>query len=333
MINSLMKIKNLGNNDIPKYKRIVNTFIESIETNLYKSGDSIPSINEFSKNHKISRDTVFKAYTLLKKKGYIKSTPNKGYYIADNIIKVLLLISTFKSYKEVLYHSFTQNLPSNVMVDLQFHHYNVNNFKAMLDPANGEYYKYIVMGFNHPEVKNAISKIDGKRLLLLDWDLGYEKTDNYLLQDFGQGFYDCLQEALDLFKKYNEINFVYPEFTYHPQESLEYFKKFCKKHNLKGSITKHSSDLKVKMDTAYITVNDRMLYKLLDQCIIEKLEIGKDVGLLSYNETPIKRFIYKGVSVVSVDFKEFGAIAAEFVKTDNVVKKFLPTKLIIRDSL
>ncbi|GGD27167.1 GntR family transcriptional regulator [Hyunsoonleella pacifica] len=333
MVDSKLRLKNIGNNDIPKYKKIFNAFKESIETNAFKPGDSIPSINEFSKDYNLSRDTVFKAYTLLKQKGFIKSTPNKGYYIADSKIKVLLLISTFKAYKEVLYHSFMQNLPSNVIVDFQFHHYNVKNFKSMLDTEEGEYYKYIIMGFDHPEVKRAISKINRDRLLLIDWDLGSEKTKNYLLQDFGQGFYNCLEQGLHLFRKYKEINFIYPEYTYHPWESVEYFKKFCNAYNIKCSVTKNSRDLKVEKHTAYITVNDRMLYNLLDQCITEDLELGKDVGLLSYNETPIKRFIYKGISVVSIDFKEFGAIAAEFVKSDKIIRKFLPTKLIVRDSL
>ena len=223
MIESPIKVRNLSNNDVPKYKRIFNAFKESIETNALKSGDSIPSINEFSKNYKISRDTVFKAYTLLKEKGFIKSTPNKGYYIHDNKIKVLLLISTFKAYKEVLYHSFMKNLPDNVIVDLQFHHYNVKNFKNMLDVDSHEYYKYIVMGFDNPEVIEAINKIDSQKLLLIDWDLSSKKPQNFLLQDFGKGFYKCLEEALHLFKKYETINFIYPEFTYHPWESVVCF--------------------------------------------------------------------------------------------------------------
>jgi DNA-binding transcriptional regulator YhcF (GntR family) len=333
MINGIIKLKNISKNDIPKYKRVFNAFKESIESNAFKSGESIPSINEFSKSYNLSRDTVFKAYTLLKQQGFIKSTPNKGYYIADSKIKVLLLISTFKAYKEVLYHSFIQNLPDNVIVDLQFHHYNVKNFKSMLDTESGEYYKYIIMGFDHPEIKKAISKIDSNRILLIDWDLGSKKTENYLLQDFGKGFYICLEEALPLFEKYKEINFIYPEYTYHPWESVEFFKAFCDEHQLKYKITKNSKHLKAEKHVAYITVNDRVLYSLLDLCINENLELGKDIGILSYNETPVKRFIYKGISVVSVDFKEFGAVAAEFVATDKVIRKYLPTKLILRDSL
>ncbi|GAA4814533.1 GntR family transcriptional regulator [Litoribaculum gwangyangense] len=333
MINGTLKIKNIGGNDIPLYKKIFNAFRESIETNSLKSGDSIPSINEFSKDYKISRDTVFKAYTLLKNEGFIKSTPNKGYYITDSKIKVLLLISTFKSYKEVLYHSFMQNLPNNVIVDLQFHHYSVKNFKSMLDIQNGKYYKYIVMGFDHPEVKKALSKIDERRLLLIDWDLHSKKVSNFIFQDFGQGFYNCLVEALPLFKKYKAINFIYPEFTYHPWESVIYFKKFCQTHNLTFDVIKSSKNFIVNKDTAYITVNDRMLYELLDQCLNYNFELGKDVGVLSYNETPIKRFTYKGISVVSVDFKDFGVKAAEFVTSDSKIQTYLPTQLILRESL
>jgi DNA-binding LacI/PurR family transcriptional regulator len=226
-----------------------------------------------------------------------------------------------------------QNLPNNVIVDLQFHHYSVKNFKSMLDIQNGKYYKYIVMGFDHPEVKKALSKIDERRLLLIDWDLHSKKVSNFIFQDFGQGFYNCLVEALPLFKKYKAINFIYPEFTYHPWESVIYFKKFCQTHNLTFDVIKSSKNFIVNKDTAYITVNDRMLYELLDQCLNYNFELGKDVGVLSYNETPIKRFTYKGISVVSVDFKDFGVKAAEFVTSDSKIQTYLPTQLILRESL
>ncbi|MGB5418481.1 GntR family transcriptional regulator [Algibacter sp.] len=333
MEESLVKIKNLDRNDIPKYKIIYNAFKESIETKTYKPGDSIPSINEFSKAYRISRDTVYKAYTLLKNQGLIKSTPNKGYYINDNKLKVLLLISTFKAYKEVMYHSFMEKLPDNVIVDLQFHHYNVKNFKNMLDLDSGEYYKYIVMGFNHPEVIKAIKKIDDNRLLLIDWDLSSKKTTNYLLQDFGKGFYKCLENALHLFKKYDTINFIYPEYSFHPWESVAFFKKFCNKHNLHHRVIKSSKEFKIKTRNAYISVNDRMLYELLDQCLLYNLDLGKDIGVLSYNETPIKRLTYKGISVVSVDFKEFGARAADFITSNKQIQLYLPTTLTLRQSL
>lgn len=330
---TLLKLKNLSNNDSPKYVKIVQAFKESIETNALKKGESIPSINEFSKYYNVSRDTVYKAYTLLKKQGYIQATPNKGYYISQNTKKILMLISTFKAYKEVFYHSFMSYLPENVIVDLQFHHYNIKNFKSMLDVENGKYYKYIIMGFDHPDVAHTLSKIDKNKLLLIDWKANLERTENYVFQDFGNAFHSCLEGALHLFKKYDTLCFVYPEFTFHPMESVTSFTDFCSTHNLKYEICNDSKALVVRSKTAYISVNDRILNELLSQCDDANLVVGKDVGILSYNDTPLKRFTKKGISVVSVDFKEFGAKVAQFITSDTPLKTYLRTNLILRESL
>ncbi|GAA4950735.1 GntR family transcriptional regulator [Algibacter agarivorans] len=333
MIARKVFLKDINSNDVPKYLKIVNAFKESININAFRSGDSIPSINKFSKDYSISRDTVFKAYTLLKNQGYIKATPNKGYYICESRKKILLLISTFKAYKEVFYHSFMSCLPENVIVDLQFHHYNTKNFKMMLNTDNGMYYKYIIMGFNHPEASDILSRIDNNKLLLIDSQAHFKNVENYVFQDFGKAFYLCLEKALHLFKKYEVLNFVYPEFTHHPPESLEYFKKFCLNYNFKFVISDDSKQFVVKKNTAYITVNDRMLYEVLNQCTKANFELGKDVGILSYNDTPLKKYTYKGISVISIDFKEFGAKVAEFINSNQTLQMYLDTRLILRDSL
>jgi DNA-binding transcriptional regulator YhcF (GntR family) len=333
MVDTKIVLKDIDGNNTPKYLKVVNAFKTSIEVNNYKSGDSLPSINEFSKTYNLSRDTVFKAYTLLKKQGYIQATPNKGYYICESRKKVLLLISTFKAYKEVFYHSFMSCMPDNVIVDLQFHHYNIKNFKAMLNVDNGGYYKYVIMGFDHPEVSKMISKIDKKKLLLIDWKANLGGFENYVFQDFGTAFYSCLESALHQFKKYKVLSLVYPEFTHHPPESLEHFKKFCEHHHLEYTICYNYKALIVNKNTAYICVNDRVLYELLSQCSASNYELGKEVGVLSYNDTPLKKFTYKGISVISIDFKEFGAKVAEFINSNEPVKTYLDTKLILRESL
>ncbi|APY11587.1 GntR family transcriptional regulator [Seonamhaeicola sp. S2-3] len=333
MVQNKIILKNLDDNDNPKYIKIVNGIKESININKLKEGDRIPSINTFSKEYKVSRDTVYKAYVLLKKEGYIDSTPNKGYYITQSRKRVLLLISTFKAYKEVFYHSFMSCLPNNVIVDLQFHHYNIKNFKSMLNVDNGKYYKYIVMGFDHEEVKIALSKINKNKLLLIDWNANLNLFDNYVFQDFGKSFYKCLNEAKQVFKKYSKLVFVYPEYTYHPYESVEFFEKFCKKNKFPYAICGNSKELKVEKTVAYICVNDRILYQLLKQSRVLGLEVGKEVGILSYNDTPLKQFTYKGISVVSIDFKDFGAKVAKFISSDVPLQLYLTTKLILRDSL
>ncbi len=319
--------------DIPKYQQLVNAVNNAIANSVISNGDLLPSVNSICKTHNLSRDTVFKAYSILKENSVIESVPNKGYYVANETKKVLLVLDTFKAYKEVLYHSFINNLPDNIITDVQFHHYNIDNFKTILNNSHGKYFKYIVMNFDHKEIPSIISKFENEKLLLIDWNIHSTTENNYVFQDFGKSFYESLEGATDLFRKYKELNFIYPEFTNHPLETLTYFKKFCDKFHFNYNIITNSKDFNIEKNMAYISVSDRILGVFLEQCRNKGFEPGTDVGFLSYNETPMKKFIYKGISVVSTDFKELGTKAAEFITKDTTVQYYVPTSLTIRESL
>ena len=320
-------------NDIPKYQQLVNAINNAIGKNILVIGDALPSVNTICKQQNLSRDTVFKAYSILKENEVIDSVPNKGYYVASETKKVLLVLDTFKAYKEVLYHSFINNLPDNIITDVQFHHYNIDNLKTIVTNSVGKYYKYVIMNFDHPEVTSLIEKISNEKLLLIDWNIHSKPTNNYVFQDFGKSFYKSLENAIDLFKKYKEIHFLYPSFTNHPIQSVNYFKKFSNDFHFKFSIITNSKVFIIDKEIAYISVSDRILGNFLEQCREKDFEPGIDVGFLSYNETPMKKFIYKGITVVSTDFKELGTKAAEFITTERPIQYYVPRKLTIRESL
>ncbi|MGE6353946.1 GntR family transcriptional regulator [Flavobacterium sp. NPDC079362] len=319
--------------DIPKYQQLVNGINNAIAENVLQKGDLLPSVNAICKTNQLSRDTVFKAYSILKDQKVIDSVPNKGYYVSGETRKVLLVLDTFKAYKEVLYHSFVNNLADNVITDVQFHHYNIDVFKAIINNSVGKYYKYVVMNFDHKEVLPILSSISNEKLLLIDWNVHSKKENNYIFQDFGKAFYSALKEAIDLFRKYKSIHFVYPDYTNHPKETLEFFKKFCADFNFEYKIITDPKKFNIEKGIAYISVSDRILGHFLEQCKEKDLEPGTDVGFLSYNETPMKKFIYKGISVVSTDFKELGTKAAAFITHDEVVQSYVSTNLIVRESL
>lgn len=319
--------------DIPKYQQMINSVNNAIAENILHNGDMLPSVNSICKTNRLSRDTVFKAYSILKEQGVIESVPNKGYYVANETRKVLLVLDTFKAYKEVLYHSFINNLPDNIITDVQFHHYNIDNFKTIINNSIGKYYKYVVMNFDHKAVPDTLSKIADDKLLLIDWNIHSTPQNNYVFQDFGKAFFESLKDAVELFKKYKEIAFLYPVFINHPIETVTFFKKFCDKFNFNYKIIINPKDFNIEKNIAYISVSDRILGVFLEQCKDKKFEPGVDVGFLSYNETPMKKFIYKGISVISTDFKEMGTRAAEFITEEKPMQCYIPTKLTIRESL
>jgi DNA-binding LacI/PurR family transcriptional regulator len=136
-----------------------------------------------------------------------------------------------------------------------------------------------------------------------------------------------------LFRKYKNIQFIYPNYTNHPKETLEFFKKFCGDFNFEYKVITDPKKFSIEKGIAYISVSDRILGHFLEQCKERELEPGTDVGFLSYNETPMKKFIYKGISVISTDFKELGTKAAGFITNDEVVQCYVSTNLILRESL
>lgn len=68
------------NRRIPKYQQIVDSIIHSISYGNLKIGEKIPSINNFSEEFNLSRDTLGKAYNTQKKRKIISSINEKGYY-------------------------------------------------------------------------------------------------------------------------------------------------------------------------------------------------------------------------------------------------------------
>lgn len=321
------------NSDTPKYQQIVNVVNDAIAKNHLAIGDSLPSVNSLCNSDKLSRDTVFKAYSILKENGVVTSVPNKGYYIASKTRKVLLVLDTFKAYKEVLYHSFISAMSDDIITDVQFHHYNIDNFKTIIQNSIGKYYKYVVMGFDHKAIPKILSKINNHNLLLIDWNIHAKQANNYVFQDFGKSFYASMTAAVALFQKYKEIHFLYPSYTHHPLETVTYFEKFCKDFDIKYQIKTNPKEINIEKGIAYISVSDRVLGVFLEQCRDKNLEPGVEVGFISYNDTPMKKFIYKGISVITTDFEELGAAAARFVNQDKAIQRYIPTKIIIRDSL
>ncbi|SFF05271.1 transcriptional regulator, GntR family [Thermophagus xiamenensis] len=321
------------NSDVPKFRQLVESVNNAISEERLNIGDHLPSVNQVCKEYNLSRDTVFKAYSLLKEQGVVESVPNKGYFIAKEIRRVFLFLDTFKAYKEVLYDSFFKNLPKNVIADVHFHHYKPDVFRKQIEESIGKYAKYVIMPFDHPSIPDTLNLLPEEKLLLIDWNIYSTPTNNVLYQDFGEPVLVELEKILHLIRKYEKFVFVYPEYTNHPYDSVQYFKKFCRKHRVKHEVLYDSSQFDVEKGVAYISVSDRILGRFLEQTREKNLEPGKDVGFISYNETPMKKFIYKGITVISTDFRMLGRKAAEFVANDAPMRVCVPTTIHIRESL
>lgn len=318
------------NSRIPKYQQIVNSIIEDIENGYVMVGEKIPSINEISEEYYLSRDTVEKAYNLLKEKKIIISVKGKGYYVARNIstsqIKILFLLNKLSNYKLKIYNSFINNLGASAQVDLNIYHCDPKLLLNILDENIGAYDYYVVMPHFKDEqlvhhnldrgVIDCLNKISPDKMIIMDNyipELGTEVAS--VFQDFKMDIYHALYEGISRLKKYNKLILVYPTNVVYPypQEIMQGFKKFCTDFDFDFEVLDTVyPEMELDSRDAYIIIEENDLVNLIKQVRDLNYELGKDIGIISYNDTPLKELL--GITVMSTDFQVMGETAAYMIK-------------------
>lgn len=319
---------------LTKVQQLIHAVTEAITTGQLKEGDFLPSVNKLNKDSGISRDTIFKAYTKLKQQSIVASTPTKGYYVATEKFKVFVLLDDFSSFKEQLYKNLRKNLPDDYSVDLMFHHYNEEVFESLIMTNLGKYSMYLVMNLDNGPLPDVVKKIDSDKLLILDMGKPKLKEVSYINQEFDEAAYKCLVEGKDLIKKYDHFYLVYTEnMMPHPKDILNAFDRFCTNYNVNGTVINRLDDHEVKKGESFWVIKDSQLVNVVKACHEKDLELGVDVGVLAYNDTPMKEVIDKGITTISINFAKMGSMAAKFILDKKPVQTTFPTILTVRGSL
>lgn len=316
-----------------KVQHLIDALVKAIGDGIYPEGSQLPSVNQLSKDYNLSRDTVFKAFRELKKRGIAESTPAKGYHVANPNFRILLFLDIYSPFKDILYNSFVSNLPSNYKVDLLFHFYNDWLFEQVILDSIGRYNAYVVMNSSNEVFHDVLKKIDASKLLLLDLGDFDKNGYSYVCQDFGPSVYQCLIEQKDLFKKYERAYLFFPKESEHPRITIKYFKKFCKEINLECQVIEKLPEQKLKPGSMYFVINQKELIQIVKLCKLNKLKPGTDVGILAYNDTPVYEVLENGITVISTDFNEMGKKAAQYIVSREKTGEWIKTSLIVRNSL
>lgn len=326
----------------PKYKQLADSVINGIQNSRFSKGDLLPSINEISAFLEISRDTVEKAYKFLKNKGIISSTPGKGYYIAINEIrqgvKIAFLLNKLSEHKKIVYESFAKEMGECAALDLFVYNSDISYLKSLL-PTLTKTYDYYVLFPHFKEGSDTASEIINKyipsdKLLLLSKLINDIKGDfPAVYENHENDIYNSLNKALQALGKYNMLKLVFPDYSDYPKAIIKGFYKFCQEHNFQHTLVSNLVNEKFSAGTCYINLAERDLVVLIEKIIQKKLVVGQDVGLISYNETPLKKFILKGITTISTDFDYMGKAAAKLIKYNAKEHVEVPFHLIIRDSI
>ena len=332
-----MKIINIQNNQgTPKYKQIISSIEKSIEKGHLKKDEKLPSINKVCLEFSLSRDTVLQAYEELKKRGIIYAILGKGYYIKSTEVKIkqriFLLFDELNIFKEDLYNSFLDNIGKNTQVDIFFHHFNLQVFQKIINDSNGNYTKYIIMPTNLDGASAIIKTLPVDEIYILDQTNAELKSFPAVYQNHQKDIYNGLEKGKTKLNKYEKLIMIFPGFR-EPVGMKIGFKKFCKDFGFSNTVITEFKDRKIKKGEVYIIPDDRDLVKVIEKSKLQNLKLGVDFGIISYNETPLKKVVENGITTISSDFVAMGKILAQMIlngKKDQIENK---STLIIRNSL
>ncbi len=320
----------------PKYKQIILSVEIAIAENRLQKGDKLPSVNKVSLEFSISRDTVLLAYDELKKRGIIYAILGKGYYIKSVEFsfeqRIFLLFDELNIFKEDIYNSFLENINNNAQVDIFFHHFNIEMFKKLVNESYGNYSKYIIMPTNLIGSAEIIKKLPKQDVFILDQTNDDLKEFPSIHQNFVKDIYDALVKGKPLLNKYEKLILIFPGFR-EPIAMKIGFENFCNDYKFSNEILSIYESNTLEKGAVYILPSDRDLVSVIEDAKNQNLVIGKDIGIISYNDTPLKKVVANGITTISTDFSEMGKIVAEMVLSNSKENIENKSKMIIRNSL
>ncbi|MDP9076677.1 MAG: GntR family transcriptional regulator [Bacteroidota bacterium] len=337
-----LKIINIDEYSItPKYLQISNSILRGIEEKKIDKDDILPSINDLSIALEVSRNTIERAYKELKRYNVIKSIAGKGYFISatsfNQPVKVLLLFNKLSSHKKIIYDAFAETLGSNAAIDFYIYNNNFNVFKKLLANSIEHYSKLVIIPHFIESGENAIAVINElpkDKLILMDKLLeGLTGNFGAVYENFEQDIYFALEQLVEQLSKYHTLKIIFPEHSYYSKEILTGFLNFCGKYAFEYGIIHSLKNETLQPGTVYINLMEDDLVELIEKIIGDKLKIGEDIGVISYNETPLKKIILNGITTISTNFKLMGEKTAEMVLNNGKEHVAIPFKVTYRNSL
>lgn len=306
---------------MPKYLQLANSIIRSVEIGAAKKNAVLPSINKISFQFNIGRDTVEKGYRHLKNMGVIASTPGKGYYISSTEfkqkLKVFLLFNKLSASKKIIYDSLVSTLGIDVKVDFYIYNNDWHLFKKLLLNQRDNYTHYVIMPhFFCMDERNyeIIDTIPKEKLLLLDKLIpGLAGDYGAVYENFEKDIYHALEQAVNELSKYEKLKLIFPLRSYFPKEIIYGFQKFCQQYGFSHDVINEIENNLLEKGDVYIILMEDDLVKLLEQLTNTRLQAGSDIGVISYNETPIKKILLNGITTISTDFQYMGKVAANMI--------------------
>ena len=332
------------NSLIPVYRQIVSAIDSMIETGALKEGDVLPSMNELAEKLEISKETTKKAYLVLRDEGKVESKQGKGFYVrADGgarKLNVLAIFDKLSTYKQILFSSMLETLDNHAEITIRLHEQNVDMLEYFIS-ENLDNFDYYVITPHFPldpatQRRALLGKIPNRKLLMLDnWMRGIHGSFGAVYQDWENDTAKGLAEGLDTLRKYGRLNVITLPSSLYSKAIRTGVERFCSENGIKVRFADKVSRDMVQSGEVYLLLTGQYDFDLIELVRIareKKLEVGRDIGLISYNESPLCEIILNGLTTVSTDFAQMGRLAGEMILERSLAKRHCDFRMTRRAS-
>ncbi len=325
----------------PIYVQIQDCIIHAVRDELIGSNAQLPSINEVAEMTNVARKTVEKSYNELKRKNIIVSVPGKGFFVSeDNNLdrkKVMLMFDIMNSQNNLIHRAFMQAINDHTLIDFLVYHKDPDTFIDYLIHAPDEYSHYIIMGHFSEQEQNAIrliNRLPKHKLVVIDRDLaGIQGAYSSIIQNFEDILYHALKDLGETLSKYNQINVVFPEFTYYPKATLDGISKFAEEFGLTFNVVENIKTHVPKSGSVFLALTENELAATVLNIQQHDFVIAQDIGIISYTDHPLNEILIGGITAILPDFEDMGQLAAEVVINGKKINTNIAYRIIERKSL
>lgn len=324
----------------PKYVQVADAIVEAIKHKVIGIGDALPSINDLSYQLQIARDTVEKGYRKLRMEEVIKSSPGKGYFVSKQHtfrMRTAVFLNKLSSHKKIVYDALAAKLGDDASIDLFVYNSDITYLRTLLQNLSQPYDHYVVFPYfkeGREIAAEVLSAIPTDKLLLLGRDVeGVEGEFPTVCENHERDIYEALESIRDPLSKYRMLKLIFPDHSDYPKTIIKGFYKFCQDYAFDHLLVGDLDEESIEKETCYINLAEDDLFRLLDKVSVKGLEIGRDIGVISYNETPLKKFILNGITTISTDFRLMGEYAATSILDGLKSRLEVPFYTILRASV
>jgi DNA-binding LacI/PurR family transcriptional regulator len=143
--------------------------------------------------------------------------------------------------------------------------------------------------------------------------------------------YNGLKQGQHLLNKYQKLVLIFPG-NKEPIGMVDGFLKFCNEFEYQNEIIHDFDKQIIDEGTLFIIPSDRHLVNVIEQGKIQSYILGENYGVISYNDTVLKKIVGNGISTISTDFYAMGKILAEMILENSKNQVQNHSKLILRNS-